>query len=227
VGRGHVSQPVEPAGPPLTLKRDRPESTFAVILRGFIEVHPVVHAAVFVDRDGECIDYATSLEPFDAQLIGAQLCQVTRDLTERVPRWGAGALVLWMLEAGAREFVVRRVSDEHSVVAALARGGVNARLLRSLGALAEALRREASLAASSWEPWRERFVVELRRSAGGWGYAPSAIGQADARRPVEVLGRWVERGAISAQEIVCFRVRCGPEELTLVYDRTLDCWSRR
>jgi predicted regulator of Ras-like GTPase activity (Roadblock/LC7/MglB family) len=222
-----VTQPAEPAGQPLTLKRDRPESTFAVILRDFIEVHPVVHAAVFVDRDGECIDYATSLEPFDAQVIGAQLAQVTLDLVRRVPRWGAGALVLWVLEAGSREFVVRRVSDEHVVVAALARSGVNARLLRSMGALAEALRREGELRAAGWEPWGERFVVELRRSAGGWGYAPSAIGQASARQPVEVLGRWVERGSISAQEIVCFRVRCGPEELTLVYDRALDCWSRR
>jgi hypothetical protein len=222
-----VSPPVEPAREPLTLKRDRPESTFAVILRGFIEVHPALHAIVFVDRDGECVDYATSLEPFDAQLIGAQLAQVTLELVRSVPRWGAGALVLWVLEAGEREFVVRRVSEEHAVVAALARGGVNARLLRSMSALAEALRREGALAAAGWEPWGERFAVELRRSAGGWGYAPSAIDQAGGRQPVEVLGRWVERGAISAQEIVCFRVRCGPEELTLVYDRSLDCWTRR
>lgn len=222
-----MSQPPAPGDEALTLKRDRPESTFAVILRGFVEVHPTVHAAVFVDRDGECVDYATSLEPFDAQVIGAQLAQVTLDLVCRVPRWGAGALVLWVLEAGTREFVVRRVSDEHAVVAALARGSVSARLLRSMGALAEALRREGELAAASWEPWGERFAVELRRSAGAWGYAPSAIGRAGARRPVEVLGRWVERGTISAQEIVCFRVRCGEEELTLVYDRSLDCWTRR
>jgi hypothetical protein len=209
------------------LKRDRPESLFAVILRGFLQVHPAVLAAVFVDRDGECVDYASSLEPFDAQVIGAQLADVTRDLVGRVPGWGAGALVLWLLEAGSREFVVRRVSEEHSVVAALQRGGVNARLLRSMGALAEALRREGALAAAGWEPWGERFAVELRRSAGGWGYAPSAIGGASGLLPVEVLGRWVERGSISAQEIVCFRVRCGPEELTLVYDRTLDRWHRR
>jgi hypothetical protein len=196
-------------------------------LRSFVEVHPAVLAAVFVDRDGECIDYASSLDPYEAQVIGAQLSQITLDLSRQVPGWGGGALVLWVLEAASREFVVRRVSDEHAVVTGLERGGVNARLLRSMGALAEALRREAALTAADWEPWGDGFMVELRRSAGGWGYAPSAMGPASAQRPVEVLGRWVERGSISSQEIVCFRVRCGPEELTLVYDRSLDRWLRR
>jgi hypothetical protein len=209
------------------LRRDRPESSFAAILRSFLEVHPSVLATVFVDRDGECIDYATSLDPYDAQVIGAQLAHLTFELARRIPGWAAGALVLWILEADARAFVVRRVSEEHSVVAALERGGVNARLLRSMGALAEALRREAALVAAAWDPWGDGFVVELRRSAGGWGYAPSAIGVEGSKQPVEVLGRWVEPGSISTQEIVCFRVRCGSEELTLAYDRSLDRWLRR
>jgi hypothetical protein len=45
--------------------------------------------------------------------------------------------------------------------------------------------------------------------------------------PVEVLGRWTEPGFISAEEIVCFRVRCQGLELTLTHDRTLDRWHRR
>ena len=209
------------------LVRDRPESPFARILAGFVEVHAAVLSAVFVDREGECIDYASRIDPFEAQVIGAQLALVSADLVQRFGRLQAGAVIVWVIEAEEREFVVRRVTDEHTVAVALTVRGVSARVLRAMSVLAEALRREGALPVPAWDPWGEPFEVTVRPSAG-WGYAPCmlAVGQAETQL-LEVLGRWTEHGAISADEVTCFRVRCGDQELTLAHDRSLDHWYRR
>lgn len=215
----------EPRAPGLA--RDRPESPFAHILAGFVEVHAEALSAAFVDRDGECIDYATRLDPFEAQVIGAQLSAVSADLARRLAALQAGALILWVVEAERREFVVRRVTDEHIVTVALPAQSLNARVLRAMSALAEALRREAGLAVPSWDPWGEPFQVAIRPSPG-WGYAPCALQVGEgASQALEVLGRWTERGSISAEDIVCFRVRADDSELTLAHDRSLDRWYRR
>jgi hypothetical protein len=94
-------------------------------------------------------------------------------------------------------------------------------------ALAEALRREAGLPVPAWDSSGEAFGVQVRPSAG-WGYAPCSLRQGDAAsQPLEVLGRWIERGSISAEDVVCFRVRAEDQELTLAHDRSLDRWYRR
>jgi hypothetical protein len=215
----------EPGASPLA--RDRPESPFARILAGFVQVHSGVLSATFVDAEGECIDYASRIEPYEAQLIGAQLSALSAELATRLGALHSGPLVLWVLEAARREFVVRRVTDEHLVVIALAPQGLSARLLRATTALAEALRREGGLSLPAWDPGGEAFEVQIRPSPG-WGYAPCAlqIGGAESRA-LEVLGRWTERGSISAEDVVCFRVRAADHELTLAHDRSLDRWYRR
>jgi hypothetical protein len=209
------------------LLRDRPPSPFANILASFLEVHPRTLVAVFVDGEGECVDYASRLDPFEALVLGAQLLPLTLDLAVRMRKQGGGALVSWMVEAEGRDLVVRRVTEDHSVIVALAAGAVSARLLRALSALAEALRREAGFDLPSWDPWGEGLEVETRPAAG-WGYAPCRLTRHDGQtQPLEVLGRWSERGSISAQDVVCFRVRAGEDELTLAHDRSLDRWHRR
>jgi len=209
------------------LLRDRPPSPFANILSGFTDVHSDILAAVFVDGEGECVDYASRLDPFEALLLGAQLLPLTLDLAARVRTHGGGALVLWMVEADRRDLVIRRVTDDHTVIVALAAGAVSARLLRAMSALAEALRREAGFDLPGWDPWGEDFQVDTRPAAG-WGYAPCRLTGRDGQtHELEVLGRWTERGSISAQDVVCFRVRAGGDELTLAHDRSLDRWHRR
>ena len=213
------------ARPPL--RRDRPESRFGYILGGLLEAHRQVDSAAFVDGEGECIDYASRLEPYEAELAGAQLLVVTAELVRRMAGMNAGALILWTVEAGQRDFVVRRVTDEHCVVLALISHGLTAHLLRSMSALADALRKEGGLEVPSWDARGEVYQVHVRPSLG-FGYAPQAVSLGEeAPTPVEVLGRWTERGSISTQEIICFRVRCQGRELTLTHDRSLDRWHRR
>jgi hypothetical protein len=215
----------EPGAPGLA--RDRPESPFSRILAGFVEMQPVVLSATFVDGEGECIDYASRLDPYEAQVIGAQLQVVSAELAARLRALQGGDLILWVLEAELRDFVVRRVTDEHSVAVALTHHGLSARLLRAVAVLAEALRRESGLGVPAWDPLAVPFEVQVRPSSG-WGYAPCTLRVgAAASQPLEVLGRWIERGSISAEDVVCFRVRAKDQELTLAHDRSLDRWYRR
>jgi hypothetical protein len=208
-------------------QRNRPASRFGEILAGLLDVHRQVDCAAFVDDNGECIDYASRLDPFEAELAGAHMLTVTNDMARRMSGVGAGELVLWTVEALRRDFVVRRVTEDHCVVVALISHGVTAHLLRSLAALADALRREGELAVPVWDARGEPFHVSVRPSRG-FGYAPESVALGEGGpTPVEVLGRWTERGFISAEEVVCFRVRCEGRELTLAHDRSLDRWHRR
>lgn len=212
-------------GPPL--RRNRPESGFGRILAGFLAAQQRVECAAFVDGDGECIDYASCIDPFEAELAGAHLLSVSAEMAQRLRKIGGGGLVLWTVEAARRDFVVRRVTEDHCVVVALSAHGLSAHLLRSLAVLAEALRNEGELPAPSWDARGEPFQVNVRPSLG-FGYAPETVALGNERpTPVEVLGRWTERGFISAEEVVCFRVLCEGRELTLTHDRFLDRWHRR
>jgi predicted regulator of Ras-like GTPase activity (Roadblock/LC7/MglB family) len=209
------------------LQRGRPESRFGRILANLLDAHDAIESATFVADDGECIDYASRIDPFEAEVRGAQMLAVTGEIAARAARVGAGALLLWNVEAERRDFVIRRVTEEHWLVLALKAPGVTAQLLRALGAVADALRREAGFAEPAWDARGEPLGVTVRPSLG-FGFAPDAI-RLDEGPPsaVEVLGRWLERGLLSSEEVVCFRVRCEGRELTLAYDRQRGAWYRR
>jgi hypothetical protein len=214
-------------GPAAEPRRDRPATPFARILSAFLQAQPGVVGAVFLDMEGECIDYASSRDPYDVMVFGATLVQPTLQLLHSDKRLRAGAPILWVLEAEHLDALVRRVSDEHLLALWLQPNSISARVLHALGPLAELLRQEAGLAAPAWDPEGEPLEVETR-AATGWGYAPHTMRSRDQTAcELEVLGRWAERGSVSTQEAVCFRVRCAGHELTLVHERALNRWYRR
>jgi hypothetical protein len=192
-----------------------------------MEAHESVRAAVFLDGEGECIDYAARLDPFQCLVFGATLLNPSKALAAASRALEAGELLLWVMEADGLDAVVRRVTDEHLLALWCEAGGFSAHVLRALGPLAELLRREGGLPAPAWDPDGDSIDVELRE-ARGWGYAPARVrGLGALSGEVEVLGRWTERGSLSAQETVCFRVRIGDQELTLVHEPALRRWHRR
>ncbi|MGF1468785.1 MAG: hypothetical protein ACFCGT_21875 [Sandaracinaceae bacterium] len=205
--------------------RDQDESAFTPILRHLLHRTTGVLAAAFVDDQGECIDYASALPPFDAKVAGAHLRVVMNDVTQRL-RPSHGQAFLIEVQAGDRDLIVRRIADDYLLAVVVKARGVTRRLLGGVEQAVEELRREGGIAESSWEPWRDPVKVELR-DAVGWPYAPNAFLQ-NGRRVVvdDVLGRWTE-GAGRASRI-CFRVRTQDgEELTLVHDRADDSWERQ
>lgn len=209
--------------------RDQAESEFTPLLRRLWARAPEVLAVAFVDGEGECIDYCSSLDPFEAKVAGAQMLVVLADVDRRVAALGGGRSRQLVVSAGDRDLVVRRVSDDHAVVAVTASGGDGVRaVLEGLEELVSALRHEGRIERPRWDELRRALHVQLR-AAVGWPYAPLAIVERGRRvRVTEVLGRWVEGAPGAPTAVECFRVRTGEgEELTLVHDPVEDAWLRR
>lgn len=218
---------------PVESPRDLDESSFTPILRAVLYAVPGVLAVVFVDREGECVDYCSSLPPFDAKVIAAHMLIVTSELRERSARAGEP----WYLHVhgSERDIVVRRISDDYLLVVVTRPSGVSSLLTETMELAVRELRIESGEVTPLWEPAPDsRVRVELRVSTTGWAYAPSAFWHlGDRTRVSDVLGRWIEqeqalRPGDPPIEIVCFMVRTEHgQELTLVHRVDEDSWERR
>jgi predicted regulator of Ras-like GTPase activity (Roadblock/LC7/MglB family) len=220
-----VSTP--PAAPARTLQRDRPDSAFSFILNRFVEVHEEVLAAVVVDCQGECVDYATVIDPYEAKVFGAALLGTTEEITAATRRMGAGSPIQWVLEAARYDLLVRRLSDEFALVVVLSSRGLNGHVLSAMNTLSDALRHEAGVAAATWDPSSVPFRVQTRLGPQGEELPASVYDGGVAQAVQAVLARWTERGVISSADRTCFRVRVAKGELTLVFEPQLKQWHRR
>jgi hypothetical protein len=209
--------------------RDLDQSAFTPILRRVLRVSSAVLGAAFVDFEGECIDYCSAVDPFETKVAGAHMQMVSADLSPRFVGLGWGAPHLLHLVADVRELLVARVSPEYSLVVVVTAGAVVRAVFDGVDRAVRELRVEAGLPpvyASGVDPDALDVVV---RAAKGWAYAPSSFVQHGTRTDIAaVLGRWLEGGAVTGGDLVCFRVRTGKgEELTLAHDADANCWSRR
>jgi predicted regulator of Ras-like GTPase activity (Roadblock/LC7/MglB family) len=216
---------------PVEYSRDVEESDFTPILRGLLRAAPSVLAAIFVDREGECIDYCSSLSPYDAKVIAAHMIVLLGESRER-PK-AVGGEPWWMHVLGSeRDLIARRVDDEYVLVVATGSNGISSSLCEAIEHTVTKLRSEVGLAKPSWEPTSPRMRVDVRTSTSEWAYAPETFWYRGDRTAVaDVLGRWIENpphpnGA--NHEVVCFLVRSeNGEELTLVHRPEKDEWERR
>lgn len=207
--------------------RDQAESAFTPALRWLLRTLPDVLAAVFVDAEGECVDYCSVLEPFDAKVAGAHLLVIARMVREGVLKLGGGEPTFFEIEGSQRILLVRRLDDHYQLVVVLRPRAVDERVVEATERLAGALRDEAGLEAPSWDQERGSLDVETREAVG-WPYAPAAFRQGkQVTRIAAVLGRWTEHGGLVGGELVCFRVRTEDgSEITLAHDVEQDRWLR-
>jgi predicted regulator of Ras-like GTPase activity (Roadblock/LC7/MglB family) len=228
-----VSGPRQPDGPPdgsdrvEEAPRDQEESSFTAVLRRVCRSTPGVLAAVFVDNEGECVDYCSAVDPFEAKVVGAQMRVATDVLGGSVPALGGGCMHAVEVYGASRELVARLV-DDHYLLVVLARAGtVDERLLDTVEAAVADLRHEAGVEAPPWDPQAAPLRVELRQAIG-WEYAPAAFRERGKRvRVSDVLGKWVETGGAAGGSLCCFRVRTEEGvELTLAHDLSRDRWTR-
>ncbi|MGE0787083.1 MAG: hypothetical protein AB7S26_15525 [Sandaracinaceae bacterium] len=204
--------------------RDLDESAFTPILRRLLYRGRGVLMVCFVDFEGECVDYCSTLPPYDAKVAGAQMLVTLSEVAARMHKLGGGETYSMTIHAAPRELVVRRVSAEYMLVVTLRRGSLTRRLRGGIEHAVIELRREAAIDVPSWDPVMDSVRVDVR-AAIGWSYAPEAFFADDgSRQEIEiVLGRWFDRG----RSRVCFRVRTVQgEELTLIHDRAVDRWER-
>ena len=204
--------------------RDMEETGFTPILRRLSETVPEVQVAVFVDEEGECVDYSARIGLFDAKIAGAQIHVLTHTIVTHVTGI-LGTPHAYHVVADAREILVRRVSDEYTLVLLCDPPAPLGALSQLVDEAVRDLRLEAAIAPPLWEPHRETLRVELRASAG-WGYAPTAFSERGRRYELTaVVGRWIDH---EEQGAVCFMVRTASgEETVLVHKAREGRWFRR
>ncbi len=207
--------------------RDQVESGFTEVLRRLFRSEPDVRALVFVDRDGECVDYCSALPPFDAKVAGAHMQVVVDGLREPLRRLLTGELIELQVHGEERDLVARRVDDEYLLVVVVRGGRTDETVLRGVRETVERLRREAKIPAPWWDEKGEPLTVQVRKAIG-WGFAPTVVEfDGHQTRILDVLGRWQESGGAPGGELVCYRVRTDSgDELTLAFDPDQERWFR-
>jgi hypothetical protein len=190
--------------------RDQSPSSFAPTL-GRLCTSPGVVGAALVDADGEAVDYAGRVAPFDIRVAAAEW----RIILSRLLRCGVEP---WrqtrqlMVRGVHRSFCVVLLPEGYALVAELL-----PRCFRvSPRALSEAMREicedaglgEASAAAAQW------MRVEVNEDSRP-GRRPRSVWVDRKWLPVEVLGRWV--GPELLPNEIGYRVRLtSGAEITLV-----------
>jgi hypothetical protein len=205
--------------------RDQNESSFTPILRRLLYRTTGVLAVAFVDDEGECVDYCSSLPPYDAKVVSAHMRVIIDQVASGMFKTGAGQTFFLHVHADQRDIVARRISEAYVLVIVLKPRALTRRLLGGIEHAVSELRREADIPTPSWEPFSDSVQVEVRKAVG-WSYAPAALFEGNRRIEIQdVLGRWMEGTGSEAR--LCFRVRTvDGEEVTLVHDRGLDRWER-
>jgi hypothetical protein len=208
--------------------RDQAENAFTAILRRLFCAVPALIAAVFVDTEGECIDYVAAIEPFEAKVSAAHMHMLMVLMRNSDPlRDTAGDTHAFELVAGDREAWARHVGEDYVLVVVLAHGFDRAELRDAMARAGREFRAEVGIGSPAWEG-QERLSVRLRASPG-WTYAPDGFSVGGERFTISaVLGRWVEQAKSGDSPVVCFRVRTHTgQELTLALDERADAWVVR
>jgi hypothetical protein len=209
-------------------QRDQVESAFTAILRRLFQQQPAVLAAVFVDRDGECIDYVSALDPFEAKVGAAHMHNLMAELRASRARHLTGDTVGFEIITDVRELWVRQIGDEYLLVAFLLPNFDRAQLRDAVHVASQEFRGEVGLRPPAWEVSPHRLSVRVRPSPG-WQYAPQGFSAGGVCVVIsDVLGRWTEASETHNEDLVCFRVRTHEgEELTLIHDPRADGWRLR
>lgn len=206
--------------------RDIDESPFTQVLRALLRGVPDALLAVFVDEEGECVDYCSKLPPFDAKVAGAQLHVTMHEIAQVVARMRGGTLWFLHVQASEREMVIRRVSDEYLLVVLTKPMRLEGPLRAAIDATVAALRAEGEIRRPAWEPHRQPIRVDVRE-ARGWGYAPAVYYDRGVRTEIAaVLGRFHEGEGSLARDVFLVQTEHG-EELSLAHRPSDGVWERR
>jgi len=208
-------------------ERDQAECSFTPLLREIFALAPQVHAVAFVDVEGECVDYCSSLDAFDTKVFGAHLHMLMENTRRRMQGMATGHLRYLQIFAEERDFIIRPLTDEYVLIVIAAPGSADRILIDAMDRAAELLRQEAGLSRPRWEPAAGRLEVKLRDSVS-WEFAPASVDDGERCLQIaDVIGRWEEGGGAAGGKLVCFRVRSEDgDELTLVHDEARDIWFR-
>ncbi len=164
------------------LPRDTEATAFTTLLSDLIRRIPGARAAALVDRDGEAVDYAGALSPFDVKVAGAHW-QIVRSEIGRVAHFSAARQIV--VRGLLKSYIVRGLADAYAVVVVLAARAGFASSARAFTVFERGLRAEAGIGDKDEGPVWTPVVVEQdhRARPRTLATAPDAPPQ-----PLEVLG---------------------------------------
>jgi predicted regulator of Ras-like GTPase activity (Roadblock/LC7/MglB family) len=169
--------------------RDTDASAFARILAELVARIPGAQGAVLVDGEGEAVDYAGRLDPFDLKLAGAHWQLILSDLRGRLELPVLGKPRSVVVRGVSRSFIVHPLPDGYVLVLVLGRRAGFTAGTRAFAVCTRALALEAgwsgSIAIAAW------FSVEVESKRAG---APARLRHGSLRKELEILGRLAPLG---------------------------------
>ena len=193
--------------------RDQAPTTFARILRNLVARTPGACAAALVDFEGETVDYAGSLDPFELKVSAAHWQLV---LATTRPTSGFDAVQHFCVRAQRRGYFVRRLRENYAVVLVLHPRAAFAVSDRALQVAVMGLSTEAG-----WPLPRNAvrwFAADVECAHRNQRWRPLRLRVADTWQPLEIIGAVVglnarERGyrvrLTTGAEIMLIRERLG------------------
>lgn len=168
------------------LPRDQALSSFTTILEDLLCAIPGAHAAALVDFEGETIDYAGCLEPFDVKVTAAHWQIVLSEVA--IAPLGMPRQIT--VRAHRRSYIVRQLQPGYALVVVLHPRAAFAASHRALQEADARLCAEAGWTASRGTRW---YCVDVETEAADRG-RPARLRGAGGWQPVEVMGSMVGLG---------------------------------
>lgn len=156
------------------LRRDQVESPFSPILENILRVTPLSLGAALVDYEGETVDYAGYVDPFELKVAAAHLQLLVTEI-DALPFFAP--MVEVRIRSKERALFVRVVDPNYSFIMVLHRASVFALSRRAIDETCHLLATEAGLDAIPACQWFEVEVETPRRDSG-----------VQTRRPLRVRG---------------------------------------
>lgn len=190
-----------PPSPP----RDQAPSSFTTILERLVHSTPSARGAALVDFEGETVDYAGSLDPYELK-VAAATWQIA--VSEVCATSFAGFTQL-VVRAARSSFVLRRVSDHYAVILVLHARAAFAVSDRALAEAETALVTEAGWSRKNRPAW---FSVSVQTDVDA-DHRPTSVLVADAWLPIEVMGTLV--GLVERERGYRVRLSSGAEMMLI------------
>lgn len=189
-------------------ERDQAPSSFTEILERLVISTPGSRGAALVDFEGETVDYAGHIDPFELKVAAAtwQIVLAELDATSM------SAPTQITVRAARSSFVLRRINHEYAIMLVLHSRAAFAVSDRALAEAETGLAREAGWSRKNRPAW---FGVSVQT---GSERRPASLFVADRWQPIEVMGAVVglrerERGyrvrLPSGVEMMLVRERSG------------------
>ncbi|WP_437535462.1 hypothetical protein WME79_14515 [Sorangium sp. So ce726] len=168
------------------LPRDQAPSSFTSILEDLLCAIPGAHAAALVDSEGETIDYAGGLDPFDVKVTAAHWQIVLAEVADT--RLGVSRQIT--VRAHRKSYIVRQLQPEYALVLVLHPRAAFAASHRALQEAEARLCAEAGWSTSRTARW---YCVDVETEASDRG-RPARLRGAGGWQPIEVMGSMVGLG---------------------------------